>query len=101
MGISQIHPISTRFRVRKQSSGYTASVTYFVARLGGGRVSVHANSSREAAQAEADALNVSHMVSIAREGYDDRPYAVIAAECRAAYDAWVSAGRNTKGTVTR
>jgi hypothetical protein len=79
-----------RYTVRKQSSGRTASVTFYVYDLQRkGRVTVHAARSREAAQHEADALNVSDLV---RDYADDpRPYAERLAEAAAAYAQLVKA----------
>lgn len=75
--------VSTRYRVRKQSSGYTFSETFYVYDLvRKGRVSVHAGT-RESAQADADALNVSDMVRDHAE--DPRPYAERRAEAAAAF----------------
>jgi hypothetical protein len=74
-----------RFTVRKQSSGYTLSETYYVWKLGAGRVSVHAGT-RECAQSDADDLNIGDLVKPHAE--DPRPYAVRRAEAGAAYRAW-------------
>lgn len=82
------------YTVRKQSSGYSFSETYYVwktARDGrpAGRVSVHANSSRNGAQAEADALNITSMVRPFDE--DPRPYAERRAEAEVTFYAnWES-----------
>lgn len=75
-----------RYTVRKQSSGYTSSVTWYVYdTVRKGRVTVNAHRSREAAQADADALNISAMV---RDYADDpRPYAERLAEARQAFYA--------------
>lgn len=77
--------ISTRYRVRKQSSGYALSETFYVYDLvRKSRVSVHAGS-RESAQADADSLNVGDMI---RDHADDpRPYAQRRAEAIAIYEA--------------
>ncbi len=75
-----------RFTVRKQSSGYTYSVKYYVYdTVSKGRVSVHAMLTRDAAQASADALNISDMVKPHAE--DPRPYDVRHAEATAAYES--------------
>lgn len=72
-----------RFTVRKQSSGYSHSVTFYVYdTTRRGRVSVHAMS-REQAQASADDLNISDMVAPAAD--DPRPYEARRAEAEAAY----------------
>jgi hypothetical protein len=67
-----------RYTVRKQSSGYTASETFYVYDLvKQGRVSVYATS-RQSAQLDADTLEIGAMV---REYADDpRPYEVRRAE---------------------
>jgi hypothetical protein len=53
-------PRRPRYTVRKQSSGYTASVTFYVYdTVRKGRVSVHAGS-RESALVDAARLNASH-----------------------------------------
>lgn len=73
-----------RYTVRKQSSGYTSSVKFFVYDTKNkGRVSVNASILRESAQAEADALNVSELVPDAAT--DPRPYEVRRAEAAARY----------------
>ena len=73
-----------RYSVRKQSSGYTFSETYFVYdKLRGGRVTVHAHGTREGAQADADALNIMDMVSDYAD--DPRPYGERHAEASRAY----------------
>ena len=77
--------ISTRYRVRKQSSGRTSSVTYYVYDLQQkARVSVHASHSSRSAQYEADALNVQDMVRDYES--DPRPYDLRHAEARATYE---------------
>jgi hypothetical protein len=74
-----------RYTVRKQSSGYAFSETFYVYDLvGKGRVSVHAGT-RETAQAEADSLNVSDLVK--KHAEDPRPYDVRRAEAQAKYEA--------------
>ncbi len=76
--------VSTRYRVRKQSSGYAASETFYVYDLvRKGRVTVHAHRSREGAQADADVLNVGDMVLDYAE--DPRPYAERRAEAISAF----------------
>lgn len=75
-----------RYTVRKQSSGYAASVTFYVydtARKG--RVSVHAARTSESAQHDADSLNVGALILDA--DVDPRPYATRRAEAEAAYKA--------------
>lgn len=73
-----------RYTVRQQSSGRTASVTFYVFDTKRqGRVTVHPHRSREAAQADADSLNVTDMVKPHEE--DPRPYAVRHAEAEARY----------------
>lgn len=58
-----------RYTVRKQSSGYTASESFYVYDLQRkGRVSVHASRSRESAQHDADSLNATeakHLANLA------------------------------------
>lgn len=77
---------SDRYRVRKQSSGYSASETYFVYDLvRKGRVTVHAHRTRESAQAEADSLNVTSMIKDYED--DPRPYLERRAEAAAAFTA--------------
>jgi hypothetical protein len=72
--------------VRKQSSGYTASVKWIVVKNPGARrVTVVAHHSQRAAQIEADALNVSALVKDHAE--DPRPYEVRLAEAEATYRA--------------
>ena len=74
-----------RYRVRKQSSGYTFSETFYVidSQRGNRRVSVHASTTREGAQADADELNIGAMV---KDYVDDpRPYDVRRAEAEAAF----------------
>ena len=74
-----------RYTVRKQSSGYTFSETFYVYDTKRkGRVSVHAGT-RESAQADANDLNISDAV----QDYDDdpRPYTVRLAEATAAFHA--------------
>lgn len=72
-----------RFTVRKQSSGYAASVTFYVYdTVSKGRVSVHAGS-REQAQAQADDLNIGDLVKPHSE--DSRPYAVRRGEAATEY----------------
>lgn len=78
-----------RYVVRKQSSGRTASESFYVARRGGGRVSVHASRTRGAAEVEAEALNVASLV-LDHES-DPRPYEARLAEAREAWTAAVSA----------
>lgn len=71
-----------RFTVRKQSSGYSASVKWYVYdTVSKGRVSVHAVIGRDAAQVSADALNISDRVKPHAE--DPRPYEVRLAEVEA------------------
>lgn len=67
-----------RYTVRKQSSGYTFSETFYVYDLvKKGRVSVHAGT-KESAQIDADDLEISAMV--ADHADDPRPYAERRAE---------------------
>jgi len=50
-----------RYTVRKQSSGYTSSESFFVYDLKKkGRVTVHAYLLRQSAQADADQMNADH-----------------------------------------
>lgn len=73
-----------RYTVRKMSSGYTASVKWYVYdNQRKGRVSVHAHIARESAQHEADSLNVSAMVKDHAD--DPRPYAERLAEAEQAF----------------
>lgn len=73
-----------RYTVRKQSSGYTFSETFYVYDTQRkGRVSVHAHRSREAAQCDADGLNISDMVKDYAD--DPRPYDERLAEATAAF----------------
>jgi hypothetical protein len=75
-----------RYTVRKQSSSYTRSDTYYVYDLvKRGRVTVNAHRSPESAQSDADRLEVSDMV---RDHADDpRPYAVRLADAAARFAA--------------
>lgn len=75
-----------RYTVRKQSSGYTHSETYYVYDLvKKGRVTVHAQPHRDAAQSEADRLEIGAMI---RDYEDDsRPYVERLAEARARFAA--------------
>lgn len=74
-----------RYTVRKQSSGWTFSETFYVYDLvKKGRVSVHAGT-RQSAQVDADALEIGAMVTPAAE--DPRPYAVRLAEAAARFAA--------------
>lgn len=68
-----------RYTVRKQSSGYTRSDTFYVYDLvQKGRVTVHAHQSPTSAQIDADRLEIGAMV---RDYEDDpRPYAERLAE---------------------
>ena len=76
--------VSSRYRVRKQSSGYASSVSYYVYDLlRKGRVTVHAYRTREAAQVNADALNVQDMVK--DHAVDPRPYKERLAEAQRVY----------------
>jgi hypothetical protein len=75
------------FRVRKQSSSRALSETFVVVKLNGGRVSTWPHTTREAAQTEADDLNIGAMVKPQDE--DPRPYDVRRAEAAAAYRAEV------------
>lgn len=85
-GCSDTHYMTkSRYTVRKQSSGYSSSETFVVWKRGGGRVTVNAHRTREAAQAEADVLNISDMVKDYAD--DPRPYAERLAEATAAYAA--------------
>lgn len=73
-----------RYTVRKQTSGYSSSVRYYVYDLQTkSRVSVHADILRGSAQASADRLNISEMVKDYAE--DPRPYEVRLAEATMAY----------------
>lgn len=75
-----------RFTVRKQSSGYTASVRFYVYDLvSKSRVTVHAHRCRDTAEMEADRLNIQEMVKPHAE--DPRPYEARYAEAEAAYKA--------------
>lgn len=74
-----------RYTVRKQSSGYAFSETYYVYDLvGKGRVSVHAGT-KESAQIDADNLNVTELTALAAD--DPRPYDERRAEAKAKYEA--------------
>ncbi len=73
-----------RFTVRKQTSGYSGSVRYYVYdTVSKGRVSVHAEILRDSAQFQADALNISNMVLPHAE--DPRDYEVRLAEAAVKY----------------
>lgn len=73
-----------RFTVRKQSSGYAASVRFYVYdTVGKGRVTVGAHILRDAAEAEAEGLNVTELMTEAAR--DPRPYDVRRAEAAARY----------------
>jgi hypothetical protein len=75
-----------RYRVRKQSSGYTLSETFIVIdSRTGGRISVQPCRTRESAQHEADQLNIGDMVKDYAD--DPRPYAERRAAAEAAYRA--------------
>lgn len=75
------------YRVRKQTSGYTGRDSYIVVMLRQGqpasRVTVHAHSTRESAQADADDLNIGAMVTPYDE--DPRPYAERRADAERRY----------------
>jgi hypothetical protein len=60
------------FIVRGQSSGYGVFEKYIVVKRDGGRVTTWPHSTREAAQAEADELNIGAMVKDFAD--DPRPY---------------------------
>ena len=78
--------VRRRYTVRKQSSGYTSSETFYVYDLvKKGRVTVHAHQHASGAQADADDLEVSAMVRDHAE--DPRPYAVRLAEARVRFAA--------------
>lgn len=78
--------VSTRYRVRSQTSGYNGRKTFYVYDLvRKGRVTVHAHVTREGAQTDADGLNVSDMIRDHAE--DPRPYAERRAEAAAAFQA--------------
>ena len=75
-----------RYTVRKQSSGYSASVRYYVYdTVSKGRVTVHAYLLRDAAQADADGHNILDMVKPHDE--DPRPFEVRYEEAKAVYYA--------------
>lgn len=82
--MSNMTKTKPRYTVRKQSSGYTFSETFYVYdTVRKGRVSVHAARSREAAQHEADALNIHSLV---KDYVDDpRPFAERLAEAERIY----------------
>lgn len=77
------------FRVRRQSSGYASSEKFIVVMLRPGqpasRVTTWPHVTRESAQAEADRLNIGHMVKDYAD--DPRPYVERRAEAEAAYRA--------------
>lgn len=75
------------YQVRKQTSGRSWDTYIVVRNPGGRRVSVHPFTSRHAAQASADALNIGAMVEDHAD--DPRPYAERRAEAEAAYRAMV------------
>jgi hypothetical protein len=84
MSETRDHAPKPRYRVRKQSSGYTFSETFIVMdSTTGGRVSVHPFRTRESAQANADRLNIDDLVK--DYSADPRPYEVRHAEAEAAY----------------
>lgn len=71
-----------RFTVRKQTSGWSGTVKFYVYDLlKKGRVTVHAYLTREGAQESADSLEVSNRVRPHAE--DPRPYEVRLAEAQA------------------
>ncbi len=73
-----------RFTVRKQTSGYSGTVRYYVYdTVAKGRVSVHADLMRDTAQYSADNLNISDMVLPHAE--DQREYEVRLAEATEKY----------------
>lgn len=72
-----------RYIVRTTTSGYNGVTRYNVFRVGGGRVSVHAHATRDAAQVHADELNIGAMVKDYDQ--DPRPYEERLAEARMAY----------------
>lgn len=75
-----------RYTVRKQSSGYTSSTTYYVYDLvKKGRVTVHAHQTPEGAWADADTSEIGAMV--ADYDQDPRPYAVRRAEAHERFAA--------------
>jgi hypothetical protein len=68
-----------RYTVRKQSSGWTSSETYYVYDLvKNGRVTVNAHQTRQSAQFDADRLEIGAMVK--DHAADPRPYAERLAE---------------------
>lgn len=77
--------VSTKYQVRKVTSGWNGRESFIVVKLGGGRVSVHADGTRESAQAAADDLNILDMVRDHAE--DPRPFTERLAEARATYHA--------------
>ncbi len=75
-----------RFTTRKQVNGYNGDVKYYVFDLQSkSRVSVRAVIGRDAAQMDADSLNIMEMVKPHAE--DPRPFEVRLAEAEAAYHA--------------
>jgi hypothetical protein len=76
------------YTVRKQASGYSGSVRWYVYCIASGsRVSVHASLMRDTAQAEADRLNVIDLCPDADA--DPRPFDVRYAEARSRYEELV------------
>lgn len=79
-------PVSTRYQVRKQTSGYSNSESYYVwDKVNKSRVTVHAHCTRAAAQLDANSHNVRDMIRPHAE--DPRPYAERLAEAEAAFYA--------------
>jgi hypothetical protein len=77
---------SHRYTVRRMNSGYTASVKWYVYDTHAkSRVTVNAHHSREGAQREADALNVTE--DVADYVDDPRPYSERLAEAQKRFGA--------------
>lgn len=78
--------VRRRFTVRKQSSSYALSETFYIYDLvRKGRVTVWPHPTREGAQSDADELEIEAMVWDYED--DQRPYAVRITEARARFTA--------------